>query len=188
MEAAIALSSSFERLACVALANEVLLADSGGRLFFFLQTMVKHYDPSNLPFSYLANTAQGLLAAEAVLKQVREGKFQHYGVLFDEKVVSNHLMLLTFRDLNSRELNEKLSLFLREIIEQGFAYKLFTLKTLQILHSIATDEAKRIDVDISKPNLRQTASNLLDHFTRSLLSEDSQVQNFRFVDLVFACN
>ena len=101
-------------------------------------------------------------------------------------------MLLTFRDLNSRELNEKLSLFLREIIEQGFAYKLFTLKTLQILHSIATgktcypgflcffphscspcsvDEAKRIDVDISKPNLRQTASNLLYHFTRSLLSE-----------------
>jgi hypothetical protein len=41
-----------------ALANEVLLADSGGRFFFFLQTMVKHYDPSSLPFSYLANTAQ----------------------------------------------------------------------------------------------------------------------------------
>ena len=47
---------------------------------------------------------------------------------------------------------------------------------------VSVDEAKGIDVDITKPNLRQTASNLLDRFTRSLLSEDSQVQVWMHIE------
>ena len=117
--------------------NEILYSETKDDYVYFLQSVVKRYDPNVTPLIYLANVVEGMHVASSLLKRVSPDAVTRGKDFFGENMVNNHVRLVAFWHVNPRVLNQRLVRFLEEVVENGMDHTLHDMNNLQIIYSVA---------------------------------------------------